>query len=1348
MEQRPGPQKTAAYYEQRILEMEQHLETLTRDKVQAEQEAERYRSMFNNLQDIYYEASLDGIFLEISPSVEIISGGLVTRKQLIGHPLVDFYADPTARDDFFRTVFNTGNVSDYEINIRLAEGFVVPVSISSRIVFDDHGKPSKVAGTIRDITHRKKLESDLRQSKSDLEDQVLGRTQDYIDLSNLNNAIVDNAGFAIITTDTKGQILTLNPAAEQLTGYSAEEAIGKMDPVLFFDPEEFRDFAERISANIILPQEEQYRFLMDHLRNTTSDWTLRRKNGTAVSIKLNIAPWRNADNEIKGYIGLAIDITREKEALDILMKSRELFRNMFEEHDAVMMLVNPATREIVEVNEAAKKFYGYDFDGDQKILVDQISTLPKEVILEHLNLGLFRIRNTYVFNDRLASGELRTVEVHSSPIELRGQKLLFSIVQDITDRVKAEELLKKSEAENRAILEAVPDLYFRLSRDGVFLGTYSRQTSSLYAPPEVFLGKKIGDVLPPYLAAKATEAMAQSFASGETVSFEYELEMHGELRFYEDRIMAIGPDEALSIIRDITERVKAEKALRWNESLLNLMAAASPLAFLVVDNATDDILYINHRFCAIWGIEQLEERISRKELKNNDIIPFCIPKLLDVPAFAESCKPLQDINNRAVIEDVIPFNDGKTIRRFSTQIRTPEDEYYGRLYIFEDITERVSAEKLIVTQRNLAEGLSRTTDLNQALNLTLEALLLIEGIDGGAIYLADPASHMMKLRVHTGLADAFIHHVQELHPAPEHQQQILSGHPLYSTLEQVLRGLIPEADSDNIMGVAVLPIMHEGHVIGSVNLASRSMIAFSPAIRSQVEALVHQVQGAIARLHAESSLVASQRNFSSLFNTINDFIFIIALDGTILRTNLTVERRLGYSADELTGMLVTDLHPPARREEAACIVGEMIAGASTSCHVPLWTRDGREIPAETFVIKGIWDDREVLYGISRDITIRLQMEEALRESELRWSFALEGSGDGVWDWDAKTNEVFFSRQWKAMLGFNEDEIGSHLSEWESRVHPDDLASSYAALDKHIQGEEPVYVNEHRMRCKDGSYKWILDRGTVITRAPDGRPLRLIGTHTDITQRKIMEHSLMETIEKEKELNELKSKFISVATHEFRTPLATILASTDTLMTYWDRMPQEQREQKFDKINEQVGHLNRYIEEMLQLTRLQTREKQVEPERFDMSAFLRELVDELGTIAENHDRIELSTPDGPMEVFLDKKEFRIIANNLIINALKYSKPETSVTVKLFGSTSGITLTVTDRGIGIPEKEIPHLFEPFFRATNTANIPGTGLGLNIVRESVERHGGNLEIKSRLGAGTTIKVSLPLVFGENPS
>lgn len=124
-----------------------------------------------------------------------------------------------------------------------------------------------------------------------------------------------------------------------------------------------------------------------------------------------------------------------------------------------------------------------------------------------------------------------------------------------------------------------------------------------------------------------------------------------------------------------------------------------------------------------------------------------------------------------------------------------------------------------------------------------------------------------------------------------------------------------------------------------------------------------------------------------------------------------------------------------------------------------------------------------------------------RDREMTWVFALEGNRDGVWDWNAVTNEVFFSRRWKEMLGYAEGEISNNLSEWDSRVHPDDRDAVYADLGRHMAGEVPFYQNEHRVRCKDGSYKWILDRGKVVSWTAEGKPLRVVGTHSDITLRK-------------------------------------------------------------------------------------------------------------------------------------------------------------------------------------------------------------------------------------------------------
>ncbi|MBT0959715.1 PAS domain S-box protein [Denitromonas iodatirespirans] len=148
-----------------------------------------------------------------------------------------------------------------------------------------------------------------------------------------------------------------------------------------------------------------------------------------------------------------------------------------------------------------------------------------------------------------------------------------------------------------------------------------------------------------------------------------------------------------------------------------------------------------------------------------------------------------------------------------------------------------------------------------------------------------------------------------------------------------------------------------------------------------------------------------------------------------------------------------------------------------------------------------------MVGTSTDIHEQKTMAAIARDAQLRWQYAIESADHGVWDWDARTDRVFFSAQWKAMLGYADTEIRDSLDEWERRVHPDDLPGAWAALNAHLDGRTPSYTHEHRMRHKNGEWRWILDRGRVVERDAEGKPLRVMGTHTDITDRKEVEAAL-------------------------------------------------------------------------------------------------------------------------------------------------------------------------------------------------------------------------------------------------
>jgi PAS domain S-box-containing protein len=197
-------------------------------------------------------------------------------------------------------------------------------------------------------------------------------------------------------------------------------------------------------------------------------------------------------------------------------------------------------------------------------------------------------------------------------------------------------------------------------------------------------------------------------------------------------------EKYISISTDFTAIKKAEDELRWSQSLMDKMSNSSPLAFLVVDNRTDEVLYLNQRCCEIWGLEHVVERIRKGEIKNHDITPYLLPGLVDAQGYAESCKPLQSVESRITLEDEIAFTNDRTVRRFTTQIRDADDQYYGRFYIFEDITERKLAERALTdaTQAAQAASLSKSQflanmshEIRTPMNAILGLLNLLQGTE-------------------------------------------------------------------------------------------------------------------------------------------------------------------------------------------------------------------------------------------------------------------------------------------------------------------------------------------------------------------------------------------------------------------------------------------------------------------------------------------------------------------------------------------------------------------------------------------------------------------------------------------
>ena len=359
---------------------------------------------------------------------------------------------------------------------------------------------------------------------------------------------------------------------------------------------------------------------------------------------------------------------------------------------------------------------------------------------------------------------------------------------------------------------------------------------------------------------------------------------------------------------------------------------------------------------------------------------------------------------------------------------------------------------------------------------------------------------------------------------------------------------------------------------------------------------------------------------------------------------------------------------------------------------------------------------------------------------------LEASNDGFWDWNIATGEVYFSKRWAEMLGYRQEEIEPHVRSWELLVHPDDMAMVTDVLQKHLSGHSQYYETVHRVRTKNGDWKWILDRGRVIIRDEHGQPLRAAGSHTDITDKKRHEEEREKMEEQLRQAVQARDEFLSIASHELKTPLAALLLQVQLIK----RNTQLKKNEEFhpDKLNEfshlieqQIKRLVRLVDDMLDMSRILSKKLTIQKEEFDFGEAITQVSERLDV------QIKMTT-GVPLQIDVlptvrgtwDRQRIEQVITNLISNALKYglSKP---INVGLIREGNQLRFYVKDQGQGIAKENLVRIFNRFERAVPPNEVSGLGLGLYISKQIIESHHGRIWAESELGSGSTFWVELPI-------
>lgn len=377
--------------------------------------------------------------------------------------------------------------------------------------------------------------------------------------------------------------------------------------------------------------------------------------------------------------------------------------------------------------------------------------------------------------------------------------------------------------------------------------------------------------------------------------------------------------------------------------------------------------------------------------------------------------------------------------------------------------------------------------------------------------------------------------------------------------------------------------------------------------------------------------------------------------------------------------------------------------------------------------------------LQQEIKGREGVEEALRESENKYRSVVNVVKEVIFQTDAAGLWTFLNPAWTEITGFSvEESIGTNFLNY---VHPDDCQRCLQEFFSLSSGQKQYSQYEVRYLTKDGECRWI----EVLTRlnlAPNGTILGSSGTLYDVTNRKLTEAEIRKALEKEKELSELKSHFVSMASHEFRTPLATILFSAGLLENYGYKWTEEKKLTHLHRIQVSVKQMTQLLDDVLLIGKAEAGKVQFNPAPLALEKLCHNLLEDMQLNAGNKHTITFVTVDPCPEACMDEKLLRAILSNLLSNAIKYSPEGGTIQFELACQDTEVIFRVQDQGIGIPPEDQQQVFESFYRASNVGSIPGTGLGLAVVKNCLDLHGGQIAVDSIVGVGTTFVVKLPLI------
>ncbi|MCU0525753.1 MAG: PAS domain-containing protein [Elainella sp. Prado103] len=1258
-----------------------------------------------------------------------------------------------------------------EVRYCLPSGQVKWIATTAQLRREENGDVI-VDGIDIDITAQKVAEAALQRSEEQL------------------RLALDFGQIAIWDWDVASGELVWNETSYRLLGYQPGAVAPTYDTWLQAVHPEDR---ERSHQAIVQALSEQRDFSIEY-RVVWPDGSLRWISDAGRGIY-------NADHQVVRAVGVMLDITQQKQAEAQIRQSEQQLQATLNFTGIGAWSWHPVTGEYAwngKMQELLELPLG--LDNMFQVWRDRIHPDDVDRVVDHIQKALetrssFTEEYRYNLNGRIVWRWVRGQAIYT---ETGAIERVLGVLQDITDRKQVEDSLRQSEAKQSALIRALPDLIMRVSQDGMYLDFLTTSIFKVLGDRTTVVGTYVWETLPPDLAERRMNAIQTALRTGEIQIYEQELWIEQGWQTEECRVVVCGDREVLIIGRDITDRKRAEAALEESEERRRLALDLTETGSWEFEVGSGIAIWSDSHY-RLMGLEPGElpscyqtwrDRVHPEDL---DWVEQAFTQAL------ETHSPLE-------VEYRVVHPDG-TVRWVLTKgqgIYNSFNQPIRMLGVMMDVSGRKQTEIALKLSQERLETLVNALPFAVWVRDSSDRVVLQNVVD--MTHYGD------QLGTHIDQIDQFdqidqIDQFDQFNGTAEWKSQYHRVKAQYEigefftieTVEQIngqehflLRITAPLPDIDGgkgMFGVAV--------DITDRKRAELALQQLNEELELRVQRRTEDLQQVNRQLRDSEARFQTFMDHSPTSAWIND------MAGMMVYCNQTYCRTFQLPTLEVVGQSIFELYPLEVAQQFLSHVQTVMATNQVLETVEYCTR-----------LDGTWGDFLVykfpipdssgqclIGGVAIDITDRNQAEAALRDSEERLRLALTAANQGLYDLNPKTGEAIVSPEYATMLGYDPETFRETNARWLERLHPDDRRSVAEVYRSYIAGEIPNYQVEFRQRTQDNQWRWILALGKIVAWDESGQPLRMLGTHTDIHERKQLEqelrqinaelehrvdertNDLRQAMEAAEAANRAKSTFLTNMSHELRTPLNAILGFSQ-LLNREDALLPEQR-QKINIINRSGEHLLNLINDILEMSKIEAGRVTMTMSHFDLLELLNGLQElfRLKAEAKGLDLRMHIAAETPQYIQADESKLRQVLTNLLSNAIKFtpqghvllnvqavSKSEPQI-VPAQGAVPhspldqpdhcdpdhcdpdycdpdhcdrSITLhfAVEDTGPGIHWVEQTDLFEPFVQTrAGQKSQEGTGLGLPISRRFVQLMGGDLVCSSIYGQGATFSFQIPV-------